>query len=223
MAYSITPYSAMGGTIKEQTLTNLISTERSPHFKWADSLRLATDFITPDNTLICVGDRPFADLITNVTPIGLTQSLSVNEGLQSTLQPEIGSRRKRAMVGSSSGGSLNISRMTTMGKSTLATIYKYAESLGIDASKSFWSEKEWVALVGLNHDYCRTPISIVVVEAAPDGRNYCAYVCEQALMQGGSKGYQAGQHIVVDNLSMIFEQQVPVWGSEETSLGGGSN
>ena len=83
--------------------------------------------------------------------------------------------------------------------------------MALDSSNSIWTEKEWIALVGLNHDLVRNAFGMVVVEAAPDGRNYSAYMLEQCGMQGHSRGYAAGQHLVVDNLNFIFEQIVPLW------------
>lgn len=218
---NITPYSSMGGTRNEQALTELAAQQRSPHFKWVEKLRTSLDFVTADNTLICVADHPFSDFVDKVTPIGLTQAFDANESLPSALVPEVGSRRKRAMVGSSAGGSIGISKMVTAGMSPERTMFKYGETLGIDSSKKFWSEAEWLALSGLNHDLFRNPIGLVVVEATPDGRNYRIRMFEQCLMQGSSSGYQAGNHVVVNSMQFIYEQEVPLWNSEETSLGSG--
>ena len=40
-------------------------------------------------------------------------------------------------------------------------------------------------------------------------------------MQGSSTGYQASGHVVVSNMQFVYEQEVPLWNSEETSLGSG--
>lgn len=218
---NITPYSSMGGTRIEQSLTELAAQARSPHYKWVEKLRTSLDFVTADNTLICVADSPFAEFVDKVTPIGLTQSFDASESLPVALVPEVGSRRKRAMVGSSAGGGINISKMVTAGMSPERTIFKYGETLGIDASKKFWSEAEWLALSGMNHDLFRNPIGIIVIEATPDGRNYRIRMFEQCLMQGSSTGYQASGHVVVSNMQFVYEQEVPLWNSEETSLGSG--
>lgn len=213
MAYSITPITALGGVSNKRNLTEIVSGENTPHTTWVERLRLATDFITPDNSLICIADHWLHEDVENVTPIGITQSFGYSEGLNAMLAPEIGSRRKRAVVGSSQGGSINISKMLCMGDSPLLTMTKSGKPMGINADH--WTEKEWLALIGLNHDKLRTPIGLVVVEGAPDGRNYSAYMFEQCLIQGQSRGYQAGQHLVVDNFNLIFEQIVPIWGAEE--------
>lgn len=209
MAYSISPITAMGGVSGKRSLTELVSSENAIHSTWVERLRLATDFITSDNTLICVADHWLHENVENVTPIGITQSFSYNEALAATLAPEIGSRRKRAMVGSSQGGTISIAKMLCMGDSPMKVIAQAGSAMGINADH--WTEKEWLALVGLNHDKLRTPQGIVVIEGAPDGRNYSAYMFEQCLLQGQSRGHQAGQHLVVDNFNMIFEQVVPIW------------
>lgn len=221
MAYSITPIASLGGVVGTKSLTEVVSTENTPHTTWVERLRLATDFITPDNTLICVADHYLHEDVQNVTPIGITQSFGHSESLPSMLAPEIGSRRKRAIVGSSQGGSINIAKMLCMGESPLKVLAKNGKAMGINSD--FWTEKEWLAAIGLNHDSLRTPLGIVVVEGAPDGRNYSAYMFEQCLIQGQSRGYQAGQHLVVDNFNLIYEQIVPLWSvSAEGEVGYGT-
>lgn len=210
MSYSITPLDAMGGVVGSKTIAQLVTGTNTPQTQWVERLRLATDFITPDNTLICVADSPFRETVVNVTPIGLTQSFQFSESLPGMLAPEIGSRRKRPIVGNSQGGSLSISKMLCVGNSPLALLVAANPTMGLNAD--FWSEKAWEALIGLNHDKFRTAIGLVVIEGAPDGRSYSAYMFEQALIQGQSRGYQAGQHLTVDNLNLIYEQIVPLWG-----------
>lgn len=209
MEYNITPITALGGVSGPRTVSEIVAGENSPHSNWVERLRLATDFITPDNTLICVADKWLHEDVSTVTPIGISQDFGSSEALAAMLAPEIGSRRKRAIVGSSQGGSINISKMVCMGYSPLNVLTKQGKPMGINAAH--WTEKEWMALIGLNHDKLRTPIGIVVVEGAPDGRNYSAYMFEQCLIQGQSRGYQAGQHLVVDNFQLIYEQIVPIW------------
>ena len=208
-SYDIDPVKSMGGTVKEMELTELISTDGAPHYAWVEQLRLATDLITPDNTLICMADHWLADSVTKVTPIGLTQSFNYSESLPGTLAPEIGSRRKRAMIGSSAGGSISISKMVVQGSDPVAGLSKYGKEFDID--KNYWTEKEWCAAVGLNLDKLRTPMGIVILEGDPAGRKYSCYMFEQCIMQGVSRGYQAGSFLVVDNLQLMYEQRVPLW------------
>jgi hypothetical protein len=210
VGYSITPITALGGVLGTKTITELVAGENTPHTTWVERLRLATDFITPDNSLICVADKWLHEDVVNVTPIGIAQSFGYSEALAAMLAPEIGSRRKRAIVGSSQGGSVNISKMVCMGVSPLAILAQNGSAMGINPDH--WTEKEWTAMIGLNNDRLRTPIGLVVIEGAPDGRNYSAYMFEQCLMQGQSRGFQAGQHLVVDNFQLIYEQIVPLWG-----------
>lgn len=216
MSYSITPLDAMGGVLGEKTLGELVSGDNSPHSNWVERLRLATDFITADNTLICVADHFLHENVTTFRPIGITQSFGYSESIPAMLAPEIGSRRKRGVMGSSQGGGINISKMVCMGESPMKTLTKNGETSGIDSS--FWAEKDWLAMIGLNHDTVRTPIGLVVVEGAPDGRSYSAYMFEQCLLNGQSRAYQAGQHLVVENLSLVFEQIVPLWSPSESEV-----
>lgn len=209
MAFNIAPYAAIGGTRGAQSLSTLLSVERSPHMKWVERLRTAIDFISPDNSLFCIADSAFSTGTSNVTPIGLAQSFSWSESLPSMLVGEIGSRRKRAVVGSSQGGQLQLSKMVVMGESPLKALSKGGTPLGIDSN--YWTEQEWLAMVGMNHDTLRTPLGMVVVEASPDGRNYSAFMFEQCLVQGQSRMYQAGQHLIVDNFALIYEMVVPLW------------
>lgn len=211
-SYDISPIKSMGGLVKEQTLNEILSNDGAPHYNWVEQLRLAVDLITPDNTLICMADHWLADQVTTVTPIGLTQSFSYTESLPVTLAPEIGSRRKRAMVGSSAGGGINISKMVVQGNSPIYILSKYGRTLGID--KNYWSEKEWGAAIGLNLDKLRTPMGIIAIEGDPAGRSYSALMFEQCLLQGQSRGYQAGSFLVVDNFNLIYEQIVPIWENE---------
>lgn len=216
MTYSITPISAMGGVISSKTLSELVSGTNTPHTTWVERLRLATDFITADNTLICVADHFLNENVTTFRPLGITQSFNWGENLPTMLAPEIGSRRKRAIVGTSQGGGISISKMVCMGNSPVNQLTQYGEKSGINGD--FWSEKDWVAMVGLNYDKVRTPIGLVIVEGAPDGRSYSAYMFEQCLLNGQSRGYQAGQHLVVDNLNLVFEQVVPLWGQPASEV-----
>lgn len=209
MSYDISPIKSMGGVVKEQTLTELLSNSGAPHYNWVEQLRLAVDFITPDNTLICVADHWLYDQVTTVTPIGLTQSFSYGEQLPATLNGEIGSRRKRAVVGSSAGGSIQISKMVVRGNSPINILAKYGKTFGIDSN--YWTEKEWGAAVGLNLDRLRTPQGIIAIEGDSAGRNYSCLMFEQCLCNGTSRGYQAGGFLVVENFGLIFEQIVPVW------------
>lgn len=209
MAFNIAPFAAMGGTQGAQALSALVSAERSPQMKWVERLRTAIDFITPDNSLFCIADNSFSHNVTNVTPIGLAQSFSWNESLPSILVGEIGTRRKRAVIGSSQGGAVQLSKMVVIGESPLRMISKGGVPLGINPN--YWTEQEWLGMVGLNHDALRTPQGLVVVEAAPDGRNYSAFMFEQCLVQNQSRMYQAGQHLVVDNFSAVYEMVVPLW------------
>jgi hypothetical protein len=209
VAYNITPLSAMGGVVGKQSLTDVISKERTPHTTWVQRLRLATDFITPDTTLICVADSPFHESVKEVNPLGLTQSFNWTEAPAAALVPEIGSRRKRAAVGSSQGGGASITTMLCVGESPLRVLTSYARASGINPE--FWGEKDWTAMVGMNHDFIKNPIGIIVVEADPSGKNYSAFMLEQAVLQGQSRAYQAGQHLMVDNFNLIFEQVVPIW------------
>lgn len=210
--YNISPIKSMGGVVKEQTLNEILSSSGAPHYNWVEQLRLAPDFITPDNTLICVADHFLYDHVTNVTPLGLTQSFSENEGLPATLSAEIGSRRKRAIVGSSQGGSIGISRMQTNGRDALSILSKYGQTFDID--KNYWTEKEWGASMGLNADRLRTPMGLIVIEGDPAGRTYSCVMYEQCLCVGTAKAYQAGNHLIFANLNFIFEQKVPMWENE---------
>jgi hypothetical protein len=211
--YNINPLKSMGGVVKEQTLNEILSNDGAPHYNWVEQLRLATDFITPDNTLICVADSWLHDQVTKVTPIGLTQSFGYQESLPSALQPEIGSRRKRAMVGSSGGGNISISKMLVHGNSPIHILSKYGKTFGID--RNYWTEKEWGAAVGLNLDKLRTPQGIIVLEGDPAGRSFSCHMFEQCLCQGISRAYQAGSFLVVDNFSFIYEQIVPIWENDD--------
>lgn len=213
--YNIDPLKSMGGVVKEQELNEILSNSGAPHYNWIEQLRLATDLITPDNTLVCVTDHWLADEVTKVTPIGLTQSFSYSESLPSTLAPEIGSRRKRSIVGSSAGGSINISKLVVRGNSPIHILAKYGRTFGIN--RNYWTEKEWGAAIGLNLDKLRTPMGIVVLEGDPAGRSYSCHMFEQCLVQGQSRGYQAGSFLVVDNFSCIYEHIVPIW-EDETVL-----
>jgi hypothetical protein len=132
------------------------------------------------------------------------------------MAPEIGSRRKRPIIGSSQGGSISISKMVCMGLSPLNLITEAGKALGINGD--FWAEKDWMALIGLNHDKLRTPIGIAVVDAAPDGRNYSAFMFEQCVVQNKSRGYQAGDHLLVDNFQLVFEQLVPLWSVTDSEV-----
>ena len=210
--YNINPIKSMGGVVKELELNELLGQDGAPHYNWVEQLRLATDLITPDNTLICMADHWLKDHVTTVTPIGLTQSFQFNESLPGTLQAEIGSRRKRAMIGSSAGGSVNISKMLVQGNSPIHVLSKYGKTLGID--KNYWTEKEWTAAIGLNLDKLRTPMGIIVIEGDPAGRSYSCYMLEQCICLGQSRGYQAGSFLVVDNFNLQFEQMVPLWERE---------
>lgn len=216
MAFNIAPFTAMGGTRGAQTLASIISADRSPQMKWVERLRTAIDFIAPDNTLFCVADNSFSHRVSTLTPIGLAQSFSWGETLPSMLVGEIGSRRKRAVVGSSQGGGVQFSKMVVIGESPLQMMTKGGVPLGINPN--YWTEQEWLGLVGLNHDQLRTPLGIVAVEATPDGRNYIAYMFEQCLIQNQSRMYQAGQHLVVDNFSAIYEMVVPLWSIADSEL-----
>lgn len=209
MAYNISPLTAMGGVQAAATIAELVSGERSPHMNWIERLRTAVDFITPDNSLICVANAPFKEDIVTVRPIGMTETFNYHESLPVMMAPEIGSRRKRAVVGSSQGGSINIAKMVCFGESPLDVLVGAAEALGINAD--FWAEKDWLALMGLNHDKLRSPLGLVVVDATPDGRSYGAYMFEQCVLQNKSRAYQAGDHLVVDNFQLIYEQIVPIW------------
>ena len=209
MAYTISPFTALGGVQGAKTLAEIVSESRSPHMHWVERLRTAIDFITPDNSLICIANKAFKEDITSLQPLGMAQMFQYHENLPSMLVPEVGSRRKRAVIGSSQGGSIQISKMVCLGESPLKILTAGASMLGIDAN--FWSEKDWLGLIGLNHDALRTPIGLVVVDATPDGRNYSAYLFEQTVMQNKSRGYQSGDHLVVDNFALAFEQVVPLW------------
>lgn len=211
--YNISPIKSMGGVVKEQSLNELLSSTGAPHYNWVEQLRLAVDLMTPDNTLICMADHWLHDKVTKVTPIGLTQSFSFSEGLNASLVGEIGSRRKRATVGSSQGGSISISKMVVNGNSPINILSKYGRTFNID--KNYWTEKEWGAAVGLNLDKLRTPMGIVVIEGDPAGRTYSCYMFEQCLCMGVSRGYQAGSFLVVDNFNLLYEQLVPMWENED--------
>ena len=213
--YSITSF---GGVRTEQSLTATISEQRSPQYKWMQRLRTALDFVTADNSLICIADSAFIDSVQNVRPLGIAQNFSWNENISSALVPEIGSRRKRAIVGNSQGGSIQISNMVVMGESMLETMVK--NGLNTNINPTYWGEQEWMGLVGLDHDKLKTPIGIVVVDSTPDGRNYVSYMFEQVLIQGQSRGYQAGQHLVVDNFNLIFEHVVPIQDYSREAGGG---
>jgi len=218
MAYDISDTKkAMGELLVETDLNEAISAEGAPHYNWVEQLRLATDLITPDNSLICVADHWLSDQVTKVTPIGLTQSFGFTESLPVQLAPEIGSRRKRAMVGSSQGGSIQISKMVVQGNSPLAVLSKYGKTFGINSN--YWTEKEWGAAIGLNLDKLRTPQGIIVIEGDPVGRKYLAMMFEQCLCQGTSRAYQAGSFLVVDNFNLVYEQVVPLWENEEAKDG----
>lgn len=213
--YSITSF---GGVRTSQSLAQTISEQRSPQYKWMQRLRTALDFITAENSLICIADSSFIDSVQNVRPLGIAQNFSFSENIASALVPEIGSRRKRAIVGNSQGGSINISQMVAMGESPLQTMVKNGMTTGLDSG--YWSEQEWMGLIGLDHDKLKTPIGIVVVDSTPDGRNFVSYMFEQCLVQGQSRGYQAGQHLVVDNFNLIFEHIVPIHSFEKDATGG---
>lgn len=216
MAYSITPLKAMGGVIGSKTLSEIVAGTNKPQMNWVERLRLATDFITADNTLICIADHYLNEDVTTLYPLGITQSFGYSESIPAALVPEIGSRRKRATLGTSQGGSINISKMVCLGKSTVNLLTEHGDKSGINPN--FWSEEDWIAMVGLNYDKVRTPIGLVVVEGTPDGRTYSAFMFEQCVLNGQSKAYQAGQHMVVDNLSLIYEQVVPLWSQESNEV-----
>ena len=207
---TFTPTESMGGVVSKATLADLTTKERLYQMNWVERLRTSVDFINPANSLVCIADAPFYDSVQNLYPLGMTQSFSWGENLNAGLAPEIGSRRRRAVIGSSTGGGIQISKMLCYGYSPAAVLTANNKPMGI-SNENVWVEAEWPALIGMNHDKFRTPIGIVVVEATSDGKSFSAYMFEQAITNGQSRGYQAGQALVVYNFNLIYEYVRPLF------------
>jgi hypothetical protein len=214
VSFTIAPYEAFGKHIGKMSMIDLQNKERSPHSRWIESIKTSLDWIDAGNTLVCVGNHPLADFVTEVTPIGFTQMFAPSESLQGTIAREIGSRRGRPMIGSSAGGGIQISKMQLYGDSPEALLTKYNSTMKLDTSKKLWTEQEFASLAGLNHDKFRTPICMIVAKATKDGRNYSIEAYEQCIIQNISDVLQAGQVVIVSNFSMAYEQKSVIWGSE---------
>ena len=202
-----------GGAFGATTLSDFYAQEISPHTKWVQQVRLATDFINGGNSVVCLANSPYHEYTTQVYPFGILQNFSYNESIPTGFVKEIGSRRGRAAVGSSSGGSLNLSRALIATSSTLRTLTVGGVTTGVNPAA--WQEQDWISLCGLNHDMVRNPIGIIVAEKTPDGKLQTVKMFEQCLIQGQGSGYQAGNHLVMENISLIYEQMVPMYGAKE--------
>ncbi len=209
---SIDHYTYQGGVYKASTLEEAVLRDRSPHTRWIEQLLTGLDFASPDTSLAYIADVPFHQYIQKLKPI-LLQGLSVNESLPVAFSKDVGARRARPVVGSSAGGSISISRAVTRGTSVLRSLAQHGIKSGIDPAQ--WQEQNFVNLVGMNHDLFRTPIGIVIVEGTPDGKSISAKMMEQCLITSYATSYQSGQFLIMEGISMVYEQMVPIWGAKK--------
>jgi len=182
---------------------------RAPQYEWAGAIKESFNFVSPNNTMICVADAPIAEAVTKFTILGMCQSMQVNESQAMAYIPEIGSRRKRPAVGGSQGGSIQLSGMVCTSHNLLGALLKYNPTFSIN--NKAWQEDttHMDYITGLNHDKLKTvALGIIVIEQLPDEMLYRAIMHENALIQGDASGYQSGQNVVVQNLSLAFEQRL---------------
>lgn len=170
-------------------------------------------------------------------PLGAVQQYALQSGRQVIPFPELGSILKRHAVGSGQY-SASLSRIETRSTNLKASLYSWlpgflkgtglATSLPVeidlafppatvmtDKSGRYWEHYQWI---GMDSELLRVPFGMLAITGAADGRAIHMEYLERCYLPNYSKGYSAGNPMVVANANIMVTRPVPFTDSNNNSL-----
>jgi len=182
----------------------------------------------PDDTLILAGPPRWLYGPTNKTilegggakqifdsmlPIGMVQSMEVNQQKPTTPMQAIGSGRSFYVSGKAMGSS-SIARLFVNGRNLLRALYTNAISSGVDATQfddaAAWNDPKAKFYANLDSELFLIPFGLAVFFRDKLHDEIGAFYLELCAIQAWSITISAGQSIVMENVRLIFDRLRPI-------------
>lgn len=177
----------------------------------------------PDDTLVLAGpprwiwDQNNADtnaqIFDRMLPIGMIQTMEVNQQKPTTAMQALGSGRSFYNSGKSMG-SASIARLFVNGRNLLRALYTNAIRSGIDATKfddaATWLTPESKFYANLDSELFLIPFGLAVFFRDKLHDEIGAFYLELCAIQAWSIAVSAGQSIVMENVRMIYDRLRPI-------------
>jgi len=182
------------------------------------------DLVLPDDCLVVVGPARMSQVTTSdsLYAVGFITSISVQE--QRNIQPlkALGSQRH---IWSASNAPLNISieRVLFDGKNLAAAIYGQADIDSVERKNPKYNTGSWYA--NLEEDLYRIPFGLGIVYKNPrklatnasSSEVVAAEYFESCVISSHASGIQAGQTMIMEQVTMLADRRVPFTGYKSTS------
>ena len=175
----------------------------------------------PDDTLILAGPARYGltpeggaseDFYAKLLPIGMVQAF--NAVLQKPTQPmqAIGSARNFYVSGKAQGNA-NISRLFVNGRNLLRVLYTNAVQAGLDVSG--FDDKAAVKgnntfFMNLDSELFLIPFGLACFFRDKLHNSIGAFYMELCALNSYNIGLNAGQNLILENVSMLFDRALPM-------------
>jgi hypothetical protein len=179
----------------------------------------------PDDTLVLVGPPRFAGLSADrtVTAVGMLQAFQVSQQRPTVPLQSIGSGRSFFVSGKSSI-QFQIGRLFVKGKNLMRALYHNAQQSGVDFSafnepavgSGEWTDplrggdKDAHFVANLDSELFLIPFGLQVEFRDKSSNTIGGFYIELAMINSYSIGVNAGQNMILENVSGLADRIVPL-------------
>ncbi len=175
----------------------------------------------PDDTLILAGPARYGltpaggaskDFFEKLLPIGMVQSF--NAVLQKPTQPmqAIGSARTFYVSGKAQGNA-NMARLFVNGRNMLRVLYTNAMQAGLDVSgfdDKAATEGDSTFFINLDSELFLIPFGMACFFRDKLHNSIGAFYLELCALNSYNIGFNAGQNLILEQVSMLFDRALPM-------------
>lgn len=177
----------------------------------------------PDNTLILAGPPRFTTegtgsntILSQLLPLGMVQNFQAGQNIPVQPMMAIGSGRSFYLTGKPQG-SVSIARLFCKGRNLLRalmtnTVQNSIDPAGLDdkASADEPGAPYNQFYANLDSELFRMPLGLACYFYDKLHHDLAAFYLELCQIQSWSMGFGAGQNMILENVSMLFDRLVPI-------------
>lgn len=179
----------------------------------------------PDNTLILAGPPRYAAPATGGTafgegllPLGMVQNFQTGQNIPVQPMMAVGSGRSFYLTGKAQG-SVSIARLFCKGRNLLRALMTNTVKLGVNptalddpaATAVYPGQTGYNEFYGnLDSELFRVPLGLACYFYDKLHHSLAAFYLELCQIQSWSMGFGAGQNMILENVSMLYDRLVPI-------------
>jgi hypothetical protein len=171
----------------------------------------------PDDTLVLVGPCRYTDVQPdNLVAVGMLQTIQVSQSRQVTPAMVIGSGRMFMLAGKAQT-QISVQRMFAKGRNLQRALLRGLKDIGDkDVATSFNPEEPAHAqgnpgmVFNLDSELMKIPFGMAVMFRNKAGHDIGSFYLESCMAQSYSIGLQAGQNIVMEDMSLMCDRILPI-------------